>query len=289
MSWKIQGSREWLEMRRSKIMASDAPCIMEVPGAFKSISQLWDQKMTGEESYVNPAMKKGKEMEPIALSKYLKETNQYMEPDVVFHPDIPWMGASLDGITLDGDMAVEIKYSSEKNHDLAINGHIPEHYYPQLQHQLCVLGIDMMHYYSFNGTEGVIVEVFKDHKYIKQLLDYEKEFYASLINGIRPISRHYEEIVSQEWNDTTMIWKLIKRKEKDLKDQLKVISAEEEIIRKKLIDICGDKNVIGNNVKLTKQLFKSPVDYSKIEYLKTIDIDQYRKEPITKYSISIIE
>lgn len=277
MEWKKQGSEEWLEMRRSHIMASDAPVIMEV-SPFKSIDKLWEQKLTGETDYVNSAMKKGTELEPVARELYIKETGVTMVPDVVFHPNIKWMGASLDGISFDGSKAVEIKYTT-RYHDLAKEGKVPDMYFPQLQHQLAVLGIDEIDYYSFNGEEGVIVTVKRNEQYIDELIKVEQEFYNCLIEARRPISKKYEQVDDPSWDTLTDVWKHVNSKLKELKE-------EETRIRNLMIEYCQGRNLLGNEVKVLRTESKGRIIYKDIPELEGVNLEAYRSDPVERYTIS---
>ena len=58
MSALIQQTDEWLEMRRNKIGASDAPIIMEV-SPYKKPNQLMEDKLTGAVMAKSQAMQRG--------------------------------------------------------------------------------------------------------------------------------------------------------------------------------------------------------------------------------------
>jgi predicted phage-related endonuclease len=63
---------------------------------------------------------------------------------------------------------------------------IPSHYYPQIQHQIYVADVPFAYYFSFDGFDGVIVEIERNEKYIENMIEQEKEFYECLINKIPP-------------------------------------------------------------------------------------------------------
>lgn len=183
-----QKSKEWLEWRRSKIMASDTPIIMGV-SPYKNSDKLLQEKISGYESISTPRMQRGIDLEPIALSNFEKEKNLIMFPCVGLHEN-GWMGASFDGMTLEEDFILEIKCPGKKDHLLAIEGQIPEKYYPQIQHQLYVSGLDFLYYYSFDGEKGITLEVYKDEKYINKMIVKLFEFWQNLqaqVNKKEPI------------------------------------------------------------------------------------------------------
>jgi len=110
-------------------------------------------------------MREGLRLEPIARELFAIQNGIEMFPRVVVND---WAMASLDGMSECGKYIVEIKCPGEKDHLLALQGKIPEHYYPQLQHQLYVTGLQSIFYYSFDGTDGVTIVVKRDDAYIEK-------------------------------------------------------------------------------------------------------------------------
>jgi putative phage-type endonuclease len=176
-----QGTEEWKQFRRSKICASDAPVIMGV-SPWSSPLKLYEEKIFGFEIEDNPYMKRGRDLEPLALQAFEKQFNVELFPMVVCHPSISWMAASMDGLSLDKSIGLEIKCPGKRDHFMSMNGIIPEKYIPQLQHQMEVCGLDSINYYSFDGQSGVNLIVIRDQDYINQLLDKEFEFWQCLLN-----------------------------------------------------------------------------------------------------------
>ena len=174
-----QRSAEWLNWRKTKIGASDAPVIMgESP--YKKAESLLKQKLGASEMAASWAMQKGQEMEPIIRQEYEKLTGRKVYPACVESSEFDFMAASLDGITLKGDLAVELKLANLADHTLAKTGEVPQKYYGQLQHQMEVLGLDEIHYASYHKNELEIVPVFRDERYINELLEKEEEFYGRM-------------------------------------------------------------------------------------------------------------
>ena len=180
-----QNSDEWLQLRRTKIGASDAPIIMGV-SPWKTPFQLFVEKTMGETTPMNSSMKRGRDLEYKARLEFEKAIGIPVEPQVKFHPEFDWMMASLDGESLDGEIIVEIKCPNKKDHATAMDGRIPEKYFPQMQHQMCVCGLKQAYYFSFDGTKGCSVLVKRDDAYIKELIDEELKFYLCMINLTPP-------------------------------------------------------------------------------------------------------
>lgn len=175
----IQGTEAWLRFRRVHISASESGSIMGC-NPYKSIIDLYEEKIFQFEQDDNPYMLRGRRLEPIALEEFEKETGLTMYPTVVKHDTINWMAASLDGMTINRDAIVEIKCNGKTNHDLAVKGKIPKYHLCQIQHQLACTGLDFAYLFSFDGTKGIILEVKRDQEFIEKMIEKELEFWNCL-------------------------------------------------------------------------------------------------------------
>src|SRR5580765_4502370 len=125
----VQGSESWKTWRRKKLCGSDASSILGV-NPFKSMHKLYEEKVFGFEQEDNENMRRGRELEPIALEAFEKEFDLIMMPMVVQHDELDWMAASLDGMTLDQSQFVEIK-CGKKAFFFMEAGEIAKYYYAQ--------------------------------------------------------------------------------------------------------------------------------------------------------------
>ena len=173
-----QNTAEWHRWRRQGIGASDAPVIMgETP--FKTPRTLWSIK-TGraQEGPAGPAARRGLELERFARRAYERRTGIQVEPLCLVHAQFDWMRASLDGLSFDGSTLLEIKCPlSPRDRASAKEGRIPSQYYAQLQHQLEVSGAEQAHYWSFHGTNGILIDIRPDREYAKRLVEAEAAFW----------------------------------------------------------------------------------------------------------------
>lgn len=270
----IQNTPEWLTFRQKKIGASDAPIIMGV-SPWKTPYQLWVEKTTGTTTPMSSHQKRGQELEETARQVFEKQMGSIMFPKVVLHPTFEWMMASLDGIDLEGKSIVEIKCPGNADHEIAKDGRIPEKYYPQLQHQLAVTGLDMAFYFSYDGEEGIIVEVYRDNDFIAELIDKEQEFWKCLSTSSPPPmnDRDYLHREDEAWTEISQKWLNVHR-------QLELLEKEEKELRNQLVQMADAKNVTGGGVRLSRSIRKGNVQYNQIPELQNVDLEQYRKEPI---------
>lgn len=271
-----QRSKEWFELRKNKIGASDAPVIMGV--GFKTPYQLWLEKWDlSENSYSSDAMKHGLETEPKALELFNKVTGHEMKPEVLISDERNWQMASLDGFCKETSQFVEIKcpYSNANDHEYALSGHVPDKYIPQLAHQFLVTKADKGWYFSFFKDSHAVIsldrEMFED-SYMQELIQKEKEFWVCVENFIPPkmngkdyVFREDEEFITAAYE-----WKLAKKK-------LDFYEHIENNCREKLKELCNNKNVRGAGVKITKIISKGSVQYDKIPLIETVNLEDYRK------------
>jgi len=269
-----QNTPEWLELRRGKIGASDAPIIMGA-SPWKTPLQLWKEKLgLSNSSYMNPAMKRGHDLEEKARKSFQEMSGIYVEPAVFIHENHDWMMASLDGIDFSRTKAVEIKCPGQKDHEMALQGIIPEKYYPQLQHQIKVCSLEFIYYFSFNGESGKIIEVPRDDKFIAGLLKKELEFLKLLrdLESPKLLDRDFTEREDNEWALVACEWKTVNL-------QIKHLQEKEEELRNALIELSGNLSSQGAGLKLSKVIKRGLVDYKAIPELLNVNLDQYRKAP----------
>lgn len=273
----IQGTSEWLSLRKTKITATDAAVIMGA-SHWKTRIQLYNEKLSDEPpAPPNERMKRGTDLEPIARDLFCIKTGHKMQPRVVIKD---WAMASLDGIN-NWDEILEIKCPGEKDHAIAVSGKVPDHYYPQLQHQMYVCDSDKAFYFSFDGIDGVIVEVPRDEKYIKKMVEREFEFYQCIINKTPPAPQEGDYI---ERNDA--LWSQCASKWKAIIDSIKQLEKEEEELRKQLIFLSGESNSKGGGISLCQVNRRGNIEYARIPELQGVDLEQYRKDSINTWRIT---
>ena len=176
-----QGTKEWLSWRDTIITGTDAAVIMKL-NPWVTARDLLQRKL----SLISPIeendlMRRGKELEPVALREFEMLTNLVMEPVCWQNDRYRWIGASVDGVNLLRTKALEIKCGSEKLHQLAKKHILPPYYKAQVQHIMLCLGLEWMYYMSFRG-EGVIVEVERDDEFCEELLDKSYKFWQRMMN-----------------------------------------------------------------------------------------------------------
>jgi len=184
-----QSGAEWLQWRQGGVGGSDCAVLMGANPWCKP-EELRDRKLgIASEMYENERMARGKRLEPIVREMYEDLTGLKMTPACVEHESFPWFMASLDGITDDGEVILEIKCPNDRAHAEALRGWIPKYYYPQIQHQLGVTGAKIAHYVSYSDVPKfkhherlAIVEMLPNEGYIKELFLKEQSFVQEIEN-----------------------------------------------------------------------------------------------------------
>src|ERR1700690_2844696 len=98
MSALVQGTKEWLDFRKDKVGASDAPVIMGV-SPWSTPLKLWEEKMgLRQPRKPTKSMEEGINNEEKARQMFEKETGIYVLPNVFVHPSLGWLMASFDGM-----------------------------------------------------------------------------------------------------------------------------------------------------------------------------------------------
>ena len=167
-----QGTEAWQSLRLGMPTASafakvySSTC--KVPKAFDDYCyQLAAEKVTGKrtEVYVNDHMRRGTELEPVAVSAYEFIMDKEMEVIGFVTNDEQTIGCSPDR------MHLEIKCPAAHNHARYLaEGKCPTQYYPQVQGCIWLCETDHWDFMSYHpGMAPLIVTVHRDDAYIEGL------------------------------------------------------------------------------------------------------------------------
>lgn len=268
-----QGTPEWHAWRKGKIGASSVAGILGI-SPYATKLQTWEKFKFNTQTAQNPFMQRGNDLEDTARQKLNAETGRNYIPMCAEHAEISWCIASLDAFYVDNEgkmHAAEIKCPGKRDHSLALSGIVPEHYYPQLQHIMALLNLDEMLYYSFDGEEGHTLVVRRDDVFIESMIKAEADFMHS-IKDFKP-----PEPTDDDWVtdiDETRVYAAARYKEiQAIEDELEL----EKLALKNILISNGHPRIKIGNVKIQRVKKRGHVDYTKIEALKGLDLDPYRK------------
>lgn len=277
-----QGSREWLELRKKSITATDIATIMGV-NPYKTPYQLWQEKLgIKEPDTENDAMRRGKSLEPIALESFCRLKGKYYEPAVVVGRFCPWAMASLDGICDAGLSIVEIKCMGKSNHDEAVSGVVKPLYMYQMQWQMFVTELSECDYFVFSEESHNVISVKRDQDLINQMIPAAEKFLKCLDTFTPPemTDRDYVDRSGDPYLEELM------SAYKSIYEQIKHQEAMLSQYKDSIIKYCEDKNTFTERGKLTRIVTKGRVQYDKIPELQDVDLEPYRAKEIVSYRIT---
>ena len=279
-----QNTPDWHRWRLQGIGASDAPVIMG-DGAFKSPRTLWSIK-TGrmQEGAAGLAARRGRELERLARRVYEQETGTQMEPLCLVHDELEWMRASLDGLSFDGSIVLEIKCPmSLRDRTAAQQGRVPSQHYSQLQHELEVSQAAEVHYWSFDGSAGSLVRVHPDREYLRRLLDAEAAFWQLVKENVWPEPAGDELDLSADPK-----WRQVALRYREAKTRAEIAAEEEQKMRAVLQAMAAARRTYGCGVEVLRSSRKGAVNYAAIPELRGVNLETYRKPPVPVVRINFL-
>lgn len=280
---KIQGSADWLALRKTKITATDISCIMGA-STYMTPYELWEQKIgLKEPPEENEGMRIGRKYED-KIRKWANENfNCNFEPDVVIHPEMPFILASLDGIDYEKKIIIEAKTCNEELFRKIKDGHIPYGFYIQQQIQLECVGFKKSYLCAYNP---------KLDEMCFQLVEWDECRCQEYINAARSFKFCVDNLVSPALNaedyeciDETDEMKELISQYKECKHMLVTFEDIEKKLKNEIVERVGKRNAKGLGVKITKVIKRGSVDYESLFKDHEIDkdvVNDYRK-PDTEY------
>ena len=267
----VQGNPEWHQHRLHHRNASETPAVLDV-SPWMTAYQLWQLK-TGRASQpdVTAAMAHGTKLEPIAREAYEKQTGLIMEPLVMVDGEY---SASLDGITLGGELMVEIKCPRSKDSKILADakaGRVPEHIYWQLQSQLMVSGAELAHLYVYDGADGILLEQRPDSTAWATIRD-EWDRFVAMVREDRPPPLSYGDTVVRtdaEWITAAQEFIAAKKAADDITVALNVL-------KHRLAGLAQHSNEQGGGVSVARYWKTGAVNYKNVPELAGVNLEQYR-------------
>ena len=187
-----QGTGPWLRLREGFFTASEAPAALGV-SKYVTRAQLLRRKFTGVADEPDAAtlgkFKAGHDAEALArpLAEGIAEGDLYPVTMSVQVAGLPLL-ASLDGLTLDGEIAWETKLWNEELAAHVRAGTLPEHYTVQMDQELLVSGAKRCLFTCTDGTPERLVSCWYEtsDERIEALLSGWLQFKADLAAYVMP-------------------------------------------------------------------------------------------------------
>lgn len=281
----VQGSPEWHQHRSQYRNASESPIVMGL-SPWMTPYQLWQLK-TGktQPAEATAPMKHGIEMEPSARAAYEAKTGSVMQPLVMVSGEY---SASLDGITLNGDLIVEIKcpYKGQVSElwQSVEAGEIPEMYRIQIQHQMLVSGASKAHLWVFDGTEGLLLNVDRDEVCQQRIRKAWDEFIVYVDTDTSPPMTELDTVLRDDVD-----WQVAAEDYIVLKGLAEEAANRADEAKAKLISLAVHNRESGSGVIVTRYFKQGSIDYKKVPELGAVDLEQYRGKAKEEVRVTVVK
>lgn len=280
----IQGTPEWLTYRQTMRNASETAAVMGI-SPWVTPYQLWLIKTGRSTQAVTPPMVHGTQLEPEARRAYEEVTGKVMNP-LVMQDDA--YSASLDGITLDGGLIVEIKcpFRGRKS-DLWLavsRGEVPDHYRVQIQHQLMVSGAVEAHLWVYDGTEGMLLTLNPDEVMQARIRQVWETFQYYLDADLPPPLTEADAAIR---NDPA--WTMAAEDYLRAKAEVDAATAKVEAARNQLVSLSRHAREQGAGVSVVRLWKQGSVDYKRIPELKGVNLDKYRSQGREEVRVTVVK
>lgn len=278
----VQGSPEWHAYRANYRNASETPIVMGL-SPWVTPYQLWLIKTGRMTQAVTAPMAQGTQMEPLARQAYEALTGHIMQPLVLVNGEY---SASLDGLTLDGNLIVEIKcpYKGKASAlwQAVEAGEVPEYYQYQIQHQLMVSGAEAAHLYVFDGSEGLLQQVPKQADAKERIHEAWEAFWPCLASDTPPPLTDRDKAVRED-----EAWQQAAKSYLSLKAEVESVAGRLEEAKSRLVGLAQHPSETGSGVTVTRFWKQGSVDYKKVPELAGVDLERYRGKPREEVRVSV--
>ena len=187
----IQGSQEWHNIRAKRFTASEAPAMMGA-GKYQTRDALLKQKATGHSEEVSTSQQrifdKGHQAEASARPIAEDIIGQELFPTTIEDDDQHFL-ASMDGLTMLGDIGWEHKLANERLLAATTAGELDDHYKWQMDQQMLVSGADSILFMCSDGTKETMAFTWYERDAIR---------IASLIKGWEQFEKDLADYVPTE-------------------------------------------------------------------------------------------
>ena len=277
-----QGTPEWLAYRRTRRNASESAAVLRL-SPWTTPYQLWLQKTGRSVQAVSHAMRRGTELEPVARRAYEEKTGLVMQPLVI---EDGCYSASLDGMTLDGNLNLEIKCPMRGSRsDLwqdVLAGQVPLHYAVQVQHQMMVSGALKTHLWVFDGCVGILREVERDEELMDSIRQGWDAFQPYLDADTPPPLTEADTVLRED-----AIWLQAASAYSAAKQAADAAAEALEQSRQGLIALARHAREQGAGVAVTRFWKSGNVSYKDVPALKGVDLTPYRGKSREEVRISV--
>lgn len=280
-----QGSQEWLDYRVEKVGASEVANLFGENPFTKANDQtkyLLGLKLGFNNIFTNAAMRAGNDNED-AIIEYVEKAY-----DIVTQPLIGNVGklsASFDGITMDQDLVVEVKYSDHTYNHIQKEQRPPEHYYLQVQQQLLVSGAEKAVFAAMNTKtrEVEMCEVLPCPDTIYEIKKRVDEFFVLMDSKSWKEDDFNEDREDLDWLAAVEEYKEAKALETAAK-------AAMTAAKKSLIALSDGMRSSGGGATVYPVKGRESINYKQVIIDNDLEIDdKYKKTGAPSWSVRLVD
>ena len=202
-------------------------------------------------------------------------------PLCLVHDQLEWMRASLEGLSFDGSTIMPHECARP---DRRSTGKRSAAVLRATAARARGLGATEVHYWTFDGRAGSLVRVRLDREYLKRLLDAEDAFWQLVRENIWPEPAGGELDLSADPK-----WRHVASRYREAKAQLEGAAAEQHKLRAMLESMATARRTFGCGVELLRSSRKGAADYAAIAELRGVNLEPYRKPPVSIVRINFLE
>ena len=193
---------------------------------------------------------------------------------------------SLDGITLQGDVIVEVKCPVRgRNSTLwreAEAGQVPGHYAAQVQHQLMVSGATTAHLWIFDGEQGLLRVLERDEAAMAAIRGAWDSFQPFMDRDTPPPLVDADTVHRGD-----AVWAKAAQEYAQAKRAAQASDEALERAKEALLALAEHPREQGAGVSVTRFWKSGAVDYKKVVELKGVDLEQYRGKGRDEVRVSL--
>jgi putative phage-type endonuclease len=280
-----QGSKPWLQFKQDKIGSSEISTIIGV-NEYQTASRLLNVKR-GDVTITHSdfqlgIFERGHQVEEKVRAEFYPDTVPVVVQSTINDRFI----ASIDCARIvDGAVReiIEIKSTAQASViERCLIGDFGS-YYPQVQWQmmLCGLTTSTLLVVDMNTMQSYEFKINIDLTYPAMLVNHAEAFLAKMDAPKTELTQPLREKLDQLF--MLKSGSVIISKQMDEIDQ-KIKSLADEILKE-----TNSEKLFADQVKIETVERQGSVDYSKIELLKTVNLDQYRKKPSRYIKVTLID
>jgi putative phage-type endonuclease len=249
---------EWLEARKTGIGGSDAAKVLGLSPWGGPLSVFMDKTGRAPERDESEAMEMGTELEETVARVFTKRTGIEVEaaPGMFRHPEYPWMLANVDRLVVGENKGLECKTAHFMKGGQWEGDNLPDEYYAQCQHYICVMGWDSCWIAALIGGQRFNhKEVVRNDEFIEAMIEAEKTFWRECVlkdaepkatwsddvAGMNPVARNSEMLPPSPESITLALE--LKRLQEENREIERAIEGRQNRLRQIIGDYAGIEGV----------------------------------------------